>query len=307
VDGLFQKYLRPKKIPSTACSGCGLGQVHKRVLLAIDGLGLGVQDVIWGTGIGCAGRQTFNAWKGDNFAGTHGRVYALAAGLRMALPKEKKIVLTVGDGDAFGIGLKHLLHCARRNLDMTVIVADNFGYQSTGGQFGLTTPPGAVTDSSPYGLSETGWLGPDLDVLEILKAAGATFLARHLSLDGKPSVDNLKLALLNPGFSLVHFIFPCVTHFGAVSLAERDKPLILSWFKSVFNPAYGQDRGESFQKLKDRINPGFLKLKRGLYHDASGSRPDYSELLKAWTDTFRPDRAAPKEPGRAGSGEGAEP
>lgn len=110
--------------------------MHKKVLLAIDSIGLGTEDVVWGTGIGCSGRQTFNTWKGDNFAGTHGRVYAIATGLRLALPPEKKIILTVGDGDAFGIGLLHLLHCVRRNVDMTVIVADNLGYQSTGGQYG---------------------------------------------------------------------------------------------------------------------------------------------------------------------------
>ena len=73
MDYLAQKYLRPRKIPSTACSGCGLGQVHKKIVMAIDELGLGTEDVVWGTGIGCAGRQTFNTWKGDNFAGTHGQ------------------------------------------------------------------------------------------------------------------------------------------------------------------------------------------------------------------------------------------
>ncbi|MDR2368343.1 MAG: 2-oxoglutarate ferredoxin oxidoreductase subunit beta [Deltaproteobacteria bacterium] len=297
MDKLSEKYLRPKKIPSTACSGCGLGQVHKRVLLAMDELGLNVHDVVWGTGIGCAGRQTFNTWKGDNFAGTHGRVYALAAGLRMALPREKKIVLTVGDGDAFGIGLKHLLHCARRNLDMTVIVADNFGYQSTGGQFGLTTPPGSVTDSSPYGLGETGWLGPELDILEILKAAGATFLARHLSLDGKASVENVKRALLNPGFSLVHFIYPCLTHFGAVSLSERDKGKVITWFKGLFEPGA---ENPDLERLNRRVDPGFLKLKRGLYVDASGSRADYSQSLKDWTKNLNRDGPDP-----VGTGQGA--
>jgi 2-oxoglutarate ferredoxin oxidoreductase subunit beta len=78
---------------------------HKIVVQAIKDLRLEVGDIVWGASIGCAGRQTFATWKGDGFAGTHGRVYAIARGLRIALPPEKKIILTVGDGDAFGIGL----------------------------------------------------------------------------------------------------------------------------------------------------------------------------------------------------------
>ena len=113
-DRLTEKYLRSRKIPSTACSGCGLGQSHKALVQALDELDYQVDDIIWGTSIGCAGRQTFATWKGDNFAGTHGRVYAIARGLRLALPPEKKIVLTVGDGDAFGIGLNHLLYTLDR-------------------------------------------------------------------------------------------------------------------------------------------------------------------------------------------------
>lgn len=208
MDYLARKYLRPRKIPSTACSGCGLGQVHKKVLLAIDELGLGTGDIVWGTGIGCAGRQTFNTWKGDNFAGTHGRVYALATGLRLALPPEKKIILTVGDGDAFGIGLLHLLNCARRNVGLTVIVCDNLGYQSTGGQYGWTTPAGYCTDSSPLGMWEPNWVQGGRDILAVLKAAGATFLARHTSFEGRNAVLSIKKALLNNGFSLVHVYFP---------------------------------------------------------------------------------------------------
>ena len=172
MDYLAVKYLRSRKIPSTACSGCGLGQCHKALVMAIDDLGYKRDDIIWGTSIGCAGRQTFATWQGDNFAGTHGRVYAIARGLKLALPPEKRIVLTVGDGDAFGIGFNHLLHAARTNAQMTVMVCDNLGYQSTGGQFGWTTPPGVVTDSSPYGMFEPNWVQPGRDVLMILKEAG---------------------------------------------------------------------------------------------------------------------------------------
>jgi len=228
---LMEKYVRPEKNPGTACRGCGLRLAHHKVLQAIDELGLGQGDVVWGTGIGCSGRQTFVTWKGDTFAGTHGRVYALATGLRLALPPEKKLILTVGDGDAFTIGFLHLLNAARRNVDMTVVVCDNLGYQSTGGQYGVTTPLGSRTDSSPYGAWEPNWTEQGFDVLRIIKEAGATFLARHTVLQGDEPVASLKQAILNPGFSLVQLIYPCVTHYGAQALETRDLATIYDWFR----------------------------------------------------------------------------
>jgi 2-oxoglutarate ferredoxin oxidoreductase subunit beta len=277
MDRLAEKYLRPRKIPGTTCSGCGLGQVHKKILLAIEEAGLGVNDIVWGTGIGCAGRQTFNTWKGDNFAGTHGRVYALAAGLRVALPADKKIILTVGDGDAFGIGLQHLLHCARRNVGMAVVVADNFGCQSTGGQYAHTTPRGHVTDSSPYGLAEPGWLQNGRDILDILKAAGAVYLARHSSFEGQSAVNSIKTALMADGFALVHVIYPCVTHFGAVSLNTRDKETIFRWFENLFC------KNDAAPKADANAEPDGLRLQSGVWHDAVGSRPEFAAALKQWT------------------------
>lgn len=272
MDYLAKKYLRGRKIPSTACSGCGLGQVHKKVLMAIDELRLPVEDVVWGTGIGCAGRQTFNTWKGDNFAGTHGRVYAMAAGLRVALPPEKKIILTVGDGDAFGIGLLHLLHCARRNVDMTVIVADNFGYQSTGGQFGYTTPEGYVTDSSPYGMKEANWIQNGIDIMNILKDTGATFLARHTSFEGKPAVESIKAGIENKGFSLIHFLFPCVTNFGARALGSRKPKDAYQWFREIT------------LKPSQTPNGDQVGFHTGVFYDGKNSRPEFAATLKEWTE-----------------------
>jgi len=274
MDYLAEKYLRAKKIPSTACSGCGLGQVHKKVVMAIDELGLGVSDVVWGTGIGCAGRQTFNTWKGDNFAGTHGRVYSIATGLRLALPPEKKIILTVGDGDSFGIGLLHLLHSIRRNVDMTVIVADNFGYQSTGGQYGYTTPKDSVTDSSPYGMQDPNWVQDGRDILDVLKAAGAGFLARHTSLEGKNAVESIKQAIEVKGFSLVHIVYPCVTNFGGKALGSRKPVSFYRWMQERTNP--------SPEKKIEGIS-----FKTGIYHKTLESRPEFSEQMRNFTETVQ--------------------
>ncbi len=273
MDILTEKYLRTRKIPSTACSGCGLGQAHKALVQALFELDIEVGDVIWGTSIGCAGRQTFGTWKGDNFAGTHGRAYAIARGLRIAMPPEQKLILTVGDGDAFGIGFNHLVHAARTNCQMTVLVCDNLGYQSTGGQFGWTTPQGVRTDSSPYGMFESNFIQGGLDVLQALKAAGATFLARHVSMDGKPLVESLKKAVQNNGFSLVHTVFPCTTNYAKNALGSRNAVNIFNWIKDHAAPM-----GE---ETEDTI------WSTGIYYDASNSRPEFSELMRQKTQEIQ--------------------
>jgi len=274
VNELLEKFVRPEKNPGTACRGCGLRLAHRKVLEAIDGLGLGLADVVWGTGIGCSGRQTFATWKGDTFAGTHGRVYAMATGLRLALPPEKRLILTVGDGDAFTIGLLHLLNCARRNVDMTVVVFDNLGYQSTGGQYSITTPTGSRTDSSPYGTWEPNWTQGGLDVMRILKEAGATFLARHTVLEGDAPVESLKKAIDHRGFSLVQLIYPCVTHFGAQALGTREIPKIYDWFRNrttqSTDPADAADH-----------------FTTGVFVDAAGSRPEYAASMRAFVAGVR--------------------
>lgn len=270
---LTSTYLRSRKIPSTACSGCGLGMNHKIVVQAIQELGLAVADVVWGTSIGCAGRQTFGTWKGDGFAGTHGRVYAIARGLRIAMPPEKKIILTVGDGDAFGIGIAHLIHAARSNADMTVIVNDNLGYQSTGGQYGWTTPQGSKTDSSPYGMFEHNLMSDGMDVLEILKGAGATFLARHVSMDGIRAVETVKKAVLNKGFSLVHMPYPCPTNFASRELGSRNQVNMFRWIKDRAAPL-GEEKEDTVWAT-------------GIWHDASNSRPEFNEFIWETVEKIR--------------------
>ena len=267
MDYLAEKYFRKRKTPSTACSGCGLGQVQKMLVKAIDELGMGLKDIIWGTSIGCAGRQTYAMWLGDGFAGTHGRAYAIASGLTIAIRADQKIVLTVGDGDAFGIGLLHLLNAARRNVDMTVVVCDNLGYQSTGGQYGWNTPKGSVTDSSPFGMYESNWIQDGRDVLNIIREAGATFLARHVSMDGEFGVQSMRHALQNKGFSLVHVVYPCTTNFASTALGSRNAVNVFRWVRHRACP------------LDQEPGPDVI-WRTGIYHDQSNSRLDFATTMR---------------------------
>ena len=259
------KYLRSRKIPSTACSGCGLGMNHKIVVQAIDELGLEIDDIIWGTSIGCAGRQTFATWKGDGFAGTHGRVYAIARGLRMALPPEKKIILTVGDGDAFGIGLhasdprgpvqrRHDRHRQRQP-----------GLSVHRRAVRLDHPPGSQTDSSPYGMFEPNLMGDGMDVMDILKGAGATFLARHVAHGRRRGGGNRQKGDLKQGF------FP-----GPHALSVSDQlcfqPNWAPGIRSTFTGGFKEHAAPLGQEKADTV------WATGIWHDASNSRPELSRI-----------------------------
>ncbi len=262
MNNLAEKYLRASQIPTKACSGCSIGAIENWLLQAIDELEYAQDDVIFGTGIGCVGRQTYATWGGDNFGGTHGRTLAIATGLKIARP-DKKIVCIVGDGDAAAIGASHLIHAARRNLGITVICEDNMGYESTGGQFSPTTPAGYVTNSSPYGMAE-----PSFDPCDIVKAAGATYVAETTAVQWHQTVKVFKEALQNDGFSFVHVRFPCNMNFGAQALGTRDTVKNLEWI-------WEHTKG----KTADGEESDF-KWETGVKHDARNSRPEFSSLMR---------------------------
>jgi 2-oxoglutarate/2-oxoacid ferredoxin oxidoreductase subunit beta len=281
MNKLALKYLRPSQIPTKACHGCGIGMIENWILQAIDQSGLKQEDVVFGTGIGCVGRQTYGTWGGDNFGATHGRALAVATGLKIAQP-DKKYIIVVGDGDAASIGTSHLIHAARRNLGVTVICEDNMGYESTGGQFSPTTPAGYVTNSSPYGMVE-----PSFDPCDIVKAAGATFVAETTATQWTQSVRIFKKALENDGFSFIHVRFPCNENFGAYALGTRDTLKNLEWIEehTTGRKADGSDSD--------------FRWETGIKHDASNSRPEFSKLLRDLQQRVQARMTA------AGSGKGA--
>jgi len=285
MNKLVDKYLRPSQIPTKACHGCGIGMIENWILQALDDLELTQEDVIFGTGIGCVGRQTYATWGGDNFGATHGRVLSVATGLKLAQP-DKKYLIIVGDGDAASIGTSHLIHAARRNLGVTVVCEDNMGYESTGGQFSPTTPAGYVTNSSPYGMVE-----PPYDPCDVVKAAGATFVAETTATQWTQTIKIVKKALQNDGFSFVHVRFPCNENFGAYALGTRDTLKNLEWIDE-------HTRG----RKADGSAADFV-WKTGIKHDASNSRPEFSKLMRDLNRRIRTDMAAKQDKAASHNGQ----
>ena len=162
------------------------------------------------SGIGCSGRVA-GYMKTDSYHTTHGRAIPFAIGLKLANP-ELTITVFSGDGDLAAIGGNHLIHAARRNVDISIICVNNFNYGMTGGQLGPTTPFGARTTTSPYGNPEVPFNFPYL-----LAASGANFVARWTTIHVRQLKRDILYMFAKPGFSFVEVLAPCPVGFGKLN------------------------------------------------------------------------------------------
>ncbi|MGO9174095.1 MAG: 2-oxoacid:ferredoxin oxidoreductase subunit beta [Rhodomicrobium sp.] len=198
------EFLRMERMPHIWCPGCGIGTVVTSFAEAIKAGGYDMDKIAVVSGIGCTGRVAGYV-RFDSFHTTHGRAIPFATGLKLANP-ELKVVVISGDGDLTSIGGNHLIHAARRNMDLTVICVNNFTYGMTGGQVTPTTPNTANASTTPYGNYETPFSLPFL-----VDAAGATFVARWTSLHARNITQSIGQALKHKGFSFIEIIAPCTT------------------------------------------------------------------------------------------------
>ncbi|MBK5113138.1 MAG: 2-oxoacid:ferredoxin oxidoreductase subunit beta [Candidatus Heimdallarchaeota archaeon] len=199
--------LRWDRLPHVWCSGCGLGSMLSCLVQAIANTGLDLKKFAVVSGIGCTGRIS-GYLNLDVFHTTHGRAIPFAIGLKLANP-ELNVIVFSGDGDLFAIGGNHIIHAARRNVDITVMCSNNFNYGMTGGQLAPTTPENAWTTTSPYGNVE-----PSFNLSALVAAAGATYVARWTSLNARRLMSSMETAITSRGFSFIEIVNPCPTTFG---------------------------------------------------------------------------------------------
>lgn len=202
-----KNYLRERFFPHLWCPGCGHGIVLNGMLRAIEALGLKKNQIVMVSGIGCSAR--ISGYVDFHTLHTiHGRALAFATGVKISRP-ELKLIVPMGDGDALAIGGNHFIHAARRNIDMTAIVMNNRIYGMTGGQFSPLSGRDVNATTAPF-LS----IDPSFDVVELSKAAGATFVARTTTYHVKQITELVKQAIQHKGFSVVEIFTQCPTHFG---------------------------------------------------------------------------------------------
>jgi 2-oxoglutarate ferredoxin oxidoreductase subunit beta len=188
------------------CPGCGDYGVMDATLRAISDLKIDPAYVVIASGIGCSGR--FPAFVNTyGFHGVHGRALPVATGIKIANP-DLTVFAVGGDGDILSIGVGHLPHACRRNVDITCLVLDNEIYALTKGQPSATSPVGMERKASPYGTPDE-----PVNPIAMVLAHGATFVARGFAARPQELAELIKRGILHPGFAFIQVISPCVTFY----------------------------------------------------------------------------------------------
>jgi len=258
----LKKYTRSHVTKTTTCPGCGNGIVTQAILRAIEELGLGMNDFIFVSGIGCSGWIPSPLFDADTLHTTHGRPIAFATGVKLGLP-DKNVMVASGDGDLTAIGGNHLIHAARRNIDLTVILINNGIYGMTGGQTAPTTPRGLKTITSPYGTLEHTF-----DISAMVSAAGASFVARWTTYHPRQMRRSIKKGIQKKGFAFIEAVSQCPVQYGKVSKIGSAVDIL----------AYYKDNSIRINKAKDMASEELEgKIIIGEFVDT-----EKAELIEEW-------------------------
>ncbi|MFN2354535.1 MAG: thiamine pyrophosphate-dependent enzyme [Desulfopila sp.] len=195
----MQSFLNENR-PPVFCPGCTHQNITKGLDRALMELGMPAEKTVIVSDIGCSGLfDTF--FNVHALHGLHGRALTYASGLKLADP-ELNVIVTMGDG-GLGIGGAHVMAACRKNLDITLLVLNNFNFGMTGGQYSVTTPPDALAASEFLNQAEI-----PIDICAVAQSAGATWVGRCSGHDAELS-GRIAEAMRHRGFSLLETLGLC--------------------------------------------------------------------------------------------------
>ena len=266
------------------CPGCGNFVTLECLKTALCNLKIEAHDYVVASGIGQAAKLGFSL-QCNLLAGLHGRALPLAMGLKMA-NHQLKVLAVSGDGCFYAEGGNHLLHTARRNLDITMLASDNRVFGLTKGQASPTAAADFATKVHPEGVGARP-LEPTLIAL----SAGATFVAKAFTGNPEELTTLIEKAIQHPGFALIDILSPCVSF---------NKVNTFAWFKKRIQAIDdNHDRNNLAAALQlAQFDPETM-IPTGIYYQAD--KPVYGSNKKALqgepiafrTQSYKPERVIP--------------
>lgn len=257
--------LTTKQLPNW-CPACGDFNILFGLKNALAGLDIAPEKTVLVSGIGCGSKLPHFIKGIYGFEGLHGRSLPVATGIKLA-NKDLTVIITIGDGDCYGIGGNHLLHTMRRNLDITLIVENNAVYGLTKGQYSPTSRKGFKSPTSPRGAIEE-----PLNPVAMGINTGASFVARGYAYDVKHLQWLIEEAIKHKGFSIVDVLQPCSTY---------NKVLTIPWYNEVLYKLEEEGHDPSDQKAATRKSEEWgERVPIGLFFKADRSTYDEDAYAK---------------------------
>lgn len=266
----------------TWCPGCGDFAVLATFFKVLEKLQIPHEKICTIAGIGCSSRFPYFV-NGHGVHFIHGRALPFATGVSLSRP-DLHVFAFGGDGDGYSIGGNHLDHAARKNVNLTYIVMDNFVYGLTKKQTSPTSPKGFKSKTDP-----TGAIDQPINPMKKLVYGGASFVARTHATQVKHMMEVFERAILHPGFSVVEVLSECVIFYpgafddgnprkgGTFDLIEEKK-----WDNSPEDAERHDvsDENEAY-RLASLQYPG----KFGVFYETD--RPTKNQLEQVWIDSSR--------------------
>jgi len=266
------------------CPGCGDYAILSTVQRLLPDLGVDKENVVFVSGIGCAGRFPYYM---DTYGihGIHGRAPAIATGLKTSNP-ELDVWVVTGDGDALSIGGNHLIHVFRRNLDTQILLFNNEIYGLTKGQYSPTSDAGTVSKSTPHGSVDRPF-----NPVSVALGADASFVARTMDRDPQHMKSMMRAAHEHDGTGFLEIYQNCnIFNDGAFfEFTERETKDQRALFLEHGEPMTF-DEGRKGIRL-DTLQPEVIDLESGdwsvddcLVHDETS--PELATILgrMSWQD-----------------------
>ncbi len=191
----------------TWCPGCGDFAVLHAFYKVLEKFQFPHENIVTLAGIGCSSRfPYFVNTHGGHFI--HGRAVPFATGVSLARD-DLQVFVFGGDGDGFSIGGNHLDHGARKNVNLTYVIMDNFVYGLTKKQTSPTSPIGFRSKTDP-----TGAVDQPINPMKKLVTSGATFIARTHATQIKHMMEMYQRAINHNGFSVIECLSECVEFYA---------------------------------------------------------------------------------------------
>jgi len=203
------------------CPGCAHSIIVREVLNATN------DDLVLAASTGCLEVCTavypYTSWDASwihigfensstAVSGAEAMYKALKNKGRLPQPdRTPKFVAFGGDGSSYDIGFQWISGCFERGHDIMYVVLDNEVYANTGGQRSSSTPVGASATTSPAGRISYGEKREKKDMMSIMAAHNAPYVAQVAPNKWKDMVKKIQRGFNTEGPVFINAVSPCTT------------------------------------------------------------------------------------------------